>query len=129
MPGEDDLCNWVDIIQKSSSDIFAQPYDTESLLPALSNPSQYQSKRNLGKRKDVHSCPPRKGKAKISSRILLLGGYVPEANFTAKVRATEKGTRGGDSKGGGRGGEGRTIFDLWTSFELKYKDGYVTLGK
>ena len=49
----------------------------------------------------------------ISATILLLGGYVPEANFTAKVKATEEGE------------EGRTIFDLWTEFELKYKDGMV----
>jgi len=47
---------------------------------------------------------------------LLLGGYVPEATFTVKVKATEEGKDGR---------EGRTIFDLWTEFKLSYKDGAV----
>ena len=47
---------------------------------------------------------------------MLVGGYVPEANFTVKVKATEEG------KGGK---EGRTIFDLGPYFELKYRDGYL----
>jgi len=45
---------------------------------------------------------------------LLLGAYVPEADFTVKVKATEEGSEGG---------EGRTIFDLWTEFVLEYKEG------
>lgn len=65
----------------------------------------------MQKRKDKISCPPKKGKAQISAKILLLGGWVPEANFPVKVKATEEGR------------ERRTIFDLWTEFELKYKYG------
>lgn len=135
VPGEDDLCNWVDIIQDDSdsttttSSLMDAPYDTNDLAPDPDNPLLYRFKRNLGKRKDVRSCPPKKGKAKITSTILLLGGYVPEANYTARVRATEKGKRGGDRHGGGRGGEGRTLWDLWTEFELKYKEGYLSIEK
>lgn len=62
----------------------------------------------MQKRMDKLSCPPKKGGAQISATILLLGGYVPETNFTVKVKVTEG---------------GRTIFDLWTEFEMKYKDG------
>ncbi len=64
------------------------------------------------KRSDKLSCPPNKGKAQISSTIILLGGYVPEANFTVKVKATAEGV---DGK------ENRTIFNLWTEFELRPK--------
>lgn len=64
-------------------------------------------------RKDKLSCQPKKGKAQISATILLLGSYVPETNFTVKVKATQEGR------------EGRTIFDLWTEFELRYKDGML----
>lgn len=67
----------------------------------------------MQKRKDKLSCPPKKRKAQISATSLLLGGYFPETNFTVKVKATEEGR------------EGRTIFDLWTEFELRYKDGVV----
>lgn len=64
----------------------------------------------MQKHKGKLSCPPKKGGAQISATILLLGGYVPETNFTVKVKVTEG---------------GRTIFDLWTEFEMKYKDGVV----
>lgn len=135
VPGEDDLCNWVDIVQDDPdsdsttaiSSLVDASYDINDLAPDPDNPLLYRFKRNLEKRKDKRSCPPKKGKATITSTILLLGGYVPEANYTAKVRATEKGKRGGDGHGGGRGGEGRTLWDLWTEFELKYKEGYLSV--
>lgn len=107
VPGEDAFCNWVDIIQDDENDdTYAQinpPHPNH-----LGSPSN--SILQKPKRKSKLSCPPKKGKAQISSTILLLGGYVPEANFTVKVKATEEGR------------EGRTIFDLWTRFELRYKD-------
>ena len=65
-------------------------------------------------RKDELISSLRKGKAQIRSTILLLGGYGPDVNYMAIVKATEEGK---DGK------EGRTIFDLSTEFELKYKDG------
>ena len=107
VPGEDAFCNWVDIIQDDENDdMYTQinpPHPNH-----LGSPSN--SILQKPKQKNKLSCPPKKGKAQISSTILLLGGYVPEANFTVKVKATEEGR------------EGRTIFDLWTSFELQYKD-------
>jgi hypothetical protein len=117
--GEDAFCNWVDIVQDGNDDdaytqTHAQDYAHQprlNLLPDPFNPILHRQKR-----KDKLICPPKKGKAQISSTILLLGGYVPEANFTVKVKATEEGTEGK---------EGRTIFDLWTEFELRYKDGVM----
>lgn len=117
LPGEDAFCNWVDIIQddeaytQTHTKALAQDYAHQphpDLLPDPLNPVL-----RMQKRKDTPFCPPKKGKAQISATILLLGGYVPETNFTVKVKATEE------------GGEGRTIFDLWTEFELRYKDGVV----
>ena len=122
IPGEDSLCNWVDIIQdsdddgdssgKASAQVLLQ-YDAQYMYSDLPSDSPNPISRRH-KRKDKRSCPPKEGKAQISSTILLLGGYVPEANFTVKVKATEEHKEGR---------EGRTIFDLWTEFELKYKDG------
>jgi hypothetical protein len=123
IPGEDAFCNWVDIVQDGDDDdaytqthaqALAQDYAHQphpNFLPDPFNPILYRQKRN-----DKLICPPKKGKAQISSTILLLGGYVPEANFTVKVKATED---------GGEVREGRTIFDLWTEFELRYKDGVM----
>jgi len=122
--GEDAFCNWVDIVQDGSDNdnahsqahaqAIAQQYAQEFHPELRANPLNPISCRK--KRKDKLSCPPKKGKAQISSTILLLGGYVPEANYTVKVKATEQGSVGG---------EGRTIFDLWTYFALRYKDGEV----
>ena len=43
MPGEDDFCKWMDVVQN-----------------------------------DTLRCPPKEGKATLSSTALLLGGWVPE---------------------------------------------------
>ena len=119
--GEDAFCNWVDIIQGggnademelptqlSSQDYAHQTYPNLLLDPL--NPVLHRQKRS-----DKLSCPPDKGKAHISSTILILDGFAPAVNYTVKVKVTEEGKDGI---------EGRTIFDLWTEFELKYKDGY-----
>ncbi|KAL8701119.1 MAG: hypothetical protein Q9201_005084 [Fulgogasparrea decipioides] len=118
IPGEDALCNWVDIVQDGDDNnddaytqALAQGYAREPHPYFLADPSNPILQRR--KHKDKLSCPPKEGKAQISSTILLLGGYVPEAKFTVKVKATEEGRKG------------RTIFDLWTEFELRYKDGVV----
>lgn len=117
LPGEDAFCDWVDIIQAGNDDAayvrtrtqaLAQPYAHQPHPNNLHDP--FNPILTIQKRKDKLSCPPKKGKGQISATILLLGGYVPETNFTVKVRVTE-----GD----------RTIFDLWTEFELRYKDGVV----
>jgi hypothetical protein len=123
VPGEDAFCNWVDVVQDGNDDDAYTQTHTQgltqdfayqphpNLLPDPFNPILHRQKR-----KDKLNCPPRKGKAQISSTILLLGGWVPEAKFTVKVKATEEGKEGR---------EGRTIFDLWTEFELRYKDGML----
>lgn len=119
LPGEDAFCNWVDIIQdgidgeayeQTHAQALAQDYAHQS-HPDL--PDHFNPILRMQKRKDKLSCPPKKGKAQISATILLLGGYVPETNFTVRVKVTEDGR------------EGRTIFDLWTEFEMRYKDGMV----
>ncbi|KAI4112511.1 MAG: hypothetical protein LQ338_008305, partial [Usnochroma carphineum] len=115
--GEDALCNWVDIVQDDDDDVYThkqavvQDYAHQpqsSLLPDPFNPILQRQKR-----RNKLSCPPKEGKAQISSTILLLGGYMPEARYTAKVKATEEGRAG------------RTIFDLSAEFDLRYKDGVV----
>lgn len=119
IPGEDAFCHWVVIIQNGNDDdayikSHAQALCTRLRPSTPSQPSHWPFPSYLvhrQKRKDKLNCPPKKGKAQISSTILLLGVYVPEVNFTVKVKATEEGR------------EGRIIFDLWTEFELRYKDG------
>ena len=63
------------------------------------------------------NCPPKAGPAKLKYGILLLGGWVPEANYSVRVQ-----TYTGDD--GNSYERGRTIFDLRTDFEMRYKDGY-----
>ncbi|KAI9786805.1 MAG: hypothetical protein M1835_002929 [Candelina submexicana] len=128
IPGEDAFCNWVDIIQDDDDDNESS-LPTHPLVPAFTslNTEPYPSlvpdpvnailHRQKTKRSDKLSCPPHKGKAQISSTILLLGGYVPEANFTVKVKATAAGE---DGK------ENRMIFNLWTEFELREKGAVVS---
>ena len=128
LPGEDALCHWVSIVQKdedngdekdgksqrnNNTPLHPQAFSRShaesihpNVIPDAHGPLLYHQQRA-----DKSSCPPHKGKAEISSTILLLGGYAPEANYTVKVKATEEGQ------------QGRTIFDLWTEFELQYKDG------
>lgn len=48
MPGEDDFCKWMDVVQN-----------------------------------DTSQCPPKAGKATLSSTALLLGGWVPEVSHLA----------------------------------------------
>jgi len=124
--GEDAFCEWATVRQEGSDDdddddantgiqaqALAQDYANQphpDLLPDLFNPIVQRQRR-----KEKAVCPPKKGKAKISSTLLILGGYQPEANYTVKVKVTEEGA------------EGRTIFDLWTEFELKYRDGYLVM--
>jgi len=123
VPGEDAFCNWVDIVQIEADD------DTNDTTPASQGHLAHRSDNHLESlqdfipddfnpipRKPRKVCPPAKGKAVITYTVLLLGGWVPETNVTVKVKATEEG------KGGK---EGRTIFDLGTDFELKYRDGYL----
>lgn len=66
------------------------------------------------RKRTTRRCPPDKGPAEISSTVLLLGGWVPEANYTVRVKATEG---------------VRTIFDLWTKLELLNKDEVVVKGE
>lgn len=120
IPGEDDFCNWVDIVQDGNDDETLTKTHTQAHAQDYAHPPHpdnlpdpFNPILHTQKRKDKLTCPPKKGKAQISATILLLGGYVPETNFTVKVKATEE------------GGEGRTIFDLWTELELRYKDGVV----
>jgi hypothetical protein len=121
--GEDAFCNWVNIVQDDNDDdaytqthaqALAQDYAYQphpNLLPDPFNPILHRKKR-----KDKLNCPPRKGKAQISKTLYLLDYMAPEANFTIKVKATEEGIEGRES---------RTIFDLWTEFELRYEDGMM----
>lgn len=121
--GEDNFCEWATVRQDGGDDddddaetrvqALAQDYPNQphpDLLPDLFNPTVQRQRR-----KEKVVCPPKKGKAKISSTLLILGGYQPEANYTVKVKVTEEDAGG------------RTIFDLWTEFELKYKDGYLAM--
>ncbi|KAK0512196.1 hypothetical protein JMJ35_005324 [Cladonia borealis] len=75
MPGEDDFCKWLDVVQN-----------------------------------DTSQCPPREGKATLSSTALLLGGWVPEANYTVDVRVTS---------------DQGPVFHICADFEMKpkYEDG------
>lgn len=116
LPGEDAFCNWVDIIQAGNDDEAyvrthtQAPAQEYAHQPHPDIPDPFNPLLPMQKHKGKLSCPPKKGGAQISATILLLGGYVPETNFTVKVKVTEG---------------GRTIFDLWTEFEMKYKDGVV----
>ncbi|MCJ1404372.1 hypothetical protein MMC11_007597 [Xylographa trunciseda] len=74
LSGEDDLCNWENIVQNSTK-----------------------------------QCPPREGNATVTWTVLLLGGWLPEARYEVQVKVTD-----GDE----------TVVDLWTDFEMKFKDGY-----
>ena len=120
MPGEDALCNWIDIVQSVDDDDanvqsfepdFVQRLAHQSQSDLLPGPPDPLLRRKS--RKDKSICPPRKGMAQISSTILLLGGYVPAVKYTVVVRAAEEGKDGQ---------EGRTIFDLSTEVVLRYKD-------
>lgn len=123
LPGEDAFCNWVNIVQDGDDDDDDDDDSTytQNVAQTPAQNSAHQSHLDLlpesfipgQKRKDKLSCPPKEGKAQITSTILLLGGYVPEAKYTVKVKATEEGEAG------------RTILDLWTEFDLGYKDGVV----
>ncbi|KAI9720590.1 MAG: hypothetical protein M1812_002770 [Candelaria pacifica] len=103
MPGEDALCNWVDIVQNDDDDN-SFPLAVQPSVPTSPNTGLYSGlipdpvnsilHRRKMKRSDKLSCPPTKGKAQITSTILLLGGYVPEAKFTVKVKATAEGVGG-----------------------------------
>ncbi|KAI4203883.1 MAG: hypothetical protein LQ350_001505 [Teloschistes chrysophthalmus] len=124
VPGEDAFCNWVDVIQHDDDDddgddnnnnlhaqALAQDYAHRPHPQVHPDPLHPDSRRQ--KRRDKLFCPPKQGKAQISSTILLLRGYAPKANYTVKVKAT---TEGQD------GEEGETIFDLWAEFELRDKN-------
>ncbi|SLM39911.1 MD-2-related lipid-recognition domain [Lasallia pustulata] len=53
-------------------------------------------------------CPPEKGHARLQWTVMLVGGWIPEANYTITVLVTTP--------------EGETVSDLWTEFEMRYKD-------
>ncbi|CAD6565719.1 MAG: hypothetical protein ASARMPREDX12_006737 [Alectoria sarmentosa] len=55
---------------------------------------------------DTLQSEPTKGKAVITSTTILLGGWIPEANYTVKVGVTA---------------DQGTVLDLWTQFEMKIK--------
>ena len=95
MPGEDDFCKWMDVVQNGKEE-----------------------------------CPPMKGKAILSSTILLVGGWTPEvgrpvcfqiecengfscfpqANYTIDVRVTS---------------DLGPVFHICAAFEMKPKYGDV----
>ena len=125
LPGEDDFCNWLEIEQDDET---ALAVDTSKIRVIL-GPEQHDSRQasnrrsasgplNGNVRAKKNACPPEAGPAKLTYGILLLGGWVPEANYTVKVRTTAEGSDGR---------EGRTIFDLRTDFEMTYGDDYFSL--
>ncbi|KAI9890970.1 MAG: hypothetical protein M1814_003471 [Vezdaea aestivalis] len=107
VPGEDDFCSWADVFQDDDEDSASPdfPLMLSNRGPIEPSVSIVDALRQMRK-----TCPPRQGRATINATILLLGGYVPEANYSVAVNVTIDGGR-------------RTIFDLWAEFPLKYRDG------